>query len=172
MLISFLIAIITHVYNVVSFVNILVWWWLWNRAEILPFSTCLFLVPTWISSHKMKFSVCVSFFTFSNCPLVVVFGLTLYFKVILPFTTNGPVVGCWCNNRDHFYSLEQLHCSAVKIVFNLPRVMPSEGVLVGVGWNTLSHYYTTTLLKSISKIQNNVTPSEVFYQICYWHNNL
>ena len=39
--------------------------WLYFRAEILPFSTCLFLVPTWISSHKMTiFGLCFILYFF------------------------------------------------------------------------------------------------------------
>ena len=83
--------------------------------------------------------------------------LDLYFKVILPSITYALVVWGGCSNKENFKSLERLHCRAARIIYKLPRYMPSEEVLSKVGWNTLFFYYKTAILKLICKIIKNVT---------------
>ena len=52
--------------------------------------------------------------------------LALYFKVILPSVTYAlPIWGC-CTNKNEFNSLESIHCRAARVIYSLPRDMPSE----------------------------------------------
>ena len=54
--------------------------------------------------------------------------LDLYFKVILPPVTYAlPIWGC-CTNKNEFNSLESIHCSPARVIYNLPSDMPSEDV--------------------------------------------
>ena len=82
--------------------------------------------------------------------------LDLYFKAILPCITYALVVWGGCSNKENFKSLERLHCRAARIIYKLPRYMPSEDVLSKVGWNTLFFYYKTAILKL-----KNVTPNSM-----------
>ena len=87
--------------------------------------------------------------------------LDLYFKVILPSLTYALVVWGGCSNKEYFKSLERLHCRAARIIYKLPRYMPSEEVLSKFGWNTLFFYYKTAIQKLICKIVKNVTPNSM-----------
>ena len=87
--------------------------------------------------------------------------LDLYFKVILPSITYALVVWGGCSNKENFKSLERLYCRAARVIYKLPRYMPSEDVLSKVGWNTLFFYYKTAILKLICKIIKNVTPNSM-----------
>ena len=51
------------------------------------------------------------------------------FKVILPSVKYGLILwGACCNSKIHD-SIERLHCRASRIIFNLPKDMPSKEVL-------------------------------------------
>ena len=63
--------------------------------------------------------------------------------------------------KENFKSWECLHCRAARIIYKLPRYMPSEDVLSKVGWNTLFFYYKTAILELICKIIKNVTPNSM-----------
>ena len=47
------------------------------------------------------------------------FLINFYFKVILPSVTYGLVLRGSCFNANFFYSLQQLHCRAARIIVNL-----------------------------------------------------
>jgi hypothetical protein len=90
--------------------------------------------------------------------------LSLYFKVILPSISYGLVVWDGCNNRENLNSLERLNCRAARLIFGLPRDIPSENVFRAVGWKTLHHYYKTSLIKLIFKL--GVTIARKWLPIC------
>ena len=52
-----------------------------------------------------------------------------YFKVVLPSVKYGLVLWGACRNSNLFDSIERLHCRASRIIFNLPRDIPSKEVL-------------------------------------------
>ena len=67
--------------------------------------------------------------------------LDLYFKVILPSVTYAlPIWGC-CTNKNEFNSLESIHCRAARVIYNLPRDMPSEDVRKTAYWDSLFDTY-------------------------------
>ena len=85
-----------------------------------------------------------------------------YFKVILPSVKYGLVLwggggGACCNSnlRD---SIERLHCRAPRIIFNLPRDMPSKEVLAYDRWPTIFLYYKIDIFKIFSKAHNDSLP--------------
>ena len=54
--------------------------------------------------------------------------LDLCFKIILPSVTYElPIWGGW-TNKNEFNSLESIHYRAVRVIYNLPRDMPSVDV--------------------------------------------
>ena len=67
--------------------------------------------------------------------------LDLYFKIILPSVLYGLIVWGGCPNADLLHSLEVLHRWAARIIYNLPRDMPTEEVYRHSNWNTLTLYY-------------------------------
>ena len=81
-----------------------------------------------------------------------------YFKVILPSVTYGIVLWgacCKSNLRD---SIERLHCRASRIIFNLPRDIPSKEVLAYDRWPTIFLYYKIDIFKIFSKAHSNSLP--------------
>ena len=48
-----------------------------------------------------------------------------YFKVILPSVQYGLILWGACSNSDLCCSIEQLHCRAARIIFNLPKDIAS-----------------------------------------------
>ena len=65
----------------------------------------------------------------------------LYFKVILPSITYGLVFRGGCSCMDTFNFIEALHCRAARIIYNLPKDLPSNEVLNSTNWETIfSHY--------------------------------
>lgn len=69
--------------------------------------------------------------------------LDLYFKIILPSGLYGLVVWGGCPNADLLHWLEILHRRAARIIYKLPRDMPTEGVYRLSNWNTLTFYYAS-----------------------------
>ena len=67
--------------------------------------------------------------------------INFYFKVIFPSVTYSLVLWGSCFNADLFYSFEQLHCRAARIIFNLPKDMRSSDVLLQADWHSLSYCY-------------------------------
>ena len=56
------------------------------------------------------------------------------FSVILPSVKYGIVLWGSCTNSDLVNSVNSLHCRAARIIFNLPRDMPSTEVLTCAQW--------------------------------------
>ena len=84
--------------------------------------------------------------------------LDLYFKVILPSVTYAlPIWGC-CTNKNQFNSLESIHCRAARVVYNLPRDMPSEDVRKTANWDSLFDTYKVKIATLIYNIYNRRTP--------------
>ena len=55
--------------------------------------------------------------------------LKFYYTVILPSVKYGIILWGSCTNSDLVNSVNSLHCRAARIIFNLPRHMPSTEVL-------------------------------------------
>ena len=87
--------------------------------------------------------------------------LNLYFKVIIPSVTYGIAVwgGGVISRQDNFDALERLHCRAGRVIFNFPKDMPSAKVLARAKWDALRTRYKLSILKLISKMFHNVSPS-------------
>ena len=81
-----------------------------------------------------------------------------YFKVILPSLKYGLILWGACCNSNLRDSIERLHCRASRIIFNLPRDMPSEEVLAYDRWRTISFYYKIDIFKIFSKAHNESLP--------------
>ena len=80
--------------------------------------------------------------------------LDLYFKVILPSVTYAlPIWGC-CRNKNEFNSLESIHCRAARVIYNLPRDMPSENVRQTANWDSLFDAYKVKIATLIFNIYN------------------
>ena len=84
--------------------------------------------------------------------------LTFYTKVILPSINYGLTVWGGCSCQDIFNSLERLHTRAARIIFNLPRDMPTHEVLARCKWTTLEHQYKLSVIKLMFKINHGLTP--------------
>ena len=81
-----------------------------------------------------------------------------YFKVILPSVTYGLVLWGACCNSNLRDSVEILHCRASRIIFNLPRDMPSIEVLAYDRWPTIFLYYKIDIFKIFFKAHNDSLP--------------
>ena len=84
--------------------------------------------------------------------------LDLYLKVILSSVTYAlPIWGC-CTNKNEFNSLEPIHCRAARVIYNLPRDMPSEDVRKTANWDFLFDTYKVKIATLIYNIYNRITP--------------
>ena len=64
-----------------------------------------------------------------------------YLTVILPTVTYGlPLWGC-CSNKELFNSVEKLHSTAAKIIFNLGSDTPHTEALKIANWHPLCYKY-------------------------------
>ena len=81
-----------------------------------------------------------------------------YFKVILPSVKYGLVLWAACCNSNLRDSIERLHCRASRIIFNLPRDMPSKEVLAYDRWPTIFLYYKIDIFKIFFKAHNDSLP--------------
>ena len=81
-----------------------------------------------------------------------------YFKVILPSVKYGLVLWGACCNSNPRDSVERLHCRASRIIFNLPRDMPSKEVLAYDQWPTIFLYYKIDIFKIFAKAHNESQP--------------
>ena len=91
--------------------------------------------------------------------------LDLYFKVILPLVTYAlPIWGC-CTNKNEFNSLESIHCRAARVIYNLPRDMPSEDVRKIANWDSLFDINKVKIATLTYNIYNRITPSCLDYII-------
>ena len=67
--------------------------------------------------------------------------LDLYYKVVLPAVLYGLIVWGGCANAEQLNSLESLHRTAARMIYNLPYDMSSADVYRHSNWSTLSHMY-------------------------------
>lgn len=73
--------------------------------------------------------------------------LKFYYSVSLPSVKYGIIFwGSWTNS-DLVNSVNSLHCRTVRIIFNLPRHMPSTEVLTSAQWQGISLHYKPDILK-------------------------
>ena len=79
--------------------------------------------------------------------------LDLYFKVILPAVLYGLVVWGSCVN------LEVLHCRAARVIYNLPRDMPSAEAYQYTKWSTLNYLYKLRIIKLFYRVVNGEAPA-------------
>ena len=85
--------------------------------------------------------------------------LDLYFKVILPSVRYAlPIWGC-CTNKNEFNSLKSIHCRAARVIYNLPRDMPSGDIRKTANWDSLFDTYKVKIATLIYNIYNGITPS-------------
>ena len=89
--------------------------------------------------------------------------LDLYFKIILPSVLYGLVVWGGCPNAELLHSLEVLHRRAARIIYNLPRDMPTEEVYRHSNWNTLTLYYKLRLIKLLHSVFIGEAPTALSY---------
>ena len=75
-----------------------------------------------------------------------------YFKIILPSVLYGVVIWGSRPNADLLHSLEVLHRRAARIIYNLPRDMPTKEVYRHSYWTTLSLYYKLRLIKVLHSV--------------------
>ena len=89
--------------------------------------------------------------------------LDLYFKIILPSVLYGLVVWGGCPNAELLHSLEVLHRRAARIIYNLPRDMPTAEVYRHSNWNTLTLYYKLRLIKLLHSVFIGEAPTALSY---------
>ena len=85
--------------------------------------------------------------------------LDLYFKVILPAVLYGLVVWGGCVNAEQLNSLEVLYCRAARVIYNLPRDMPSAEVYQYTKWSTLNYLYKLRIIKLFYRVVNGEAPA-------------
>ena len=74
-----------------------------------------------------------------------------------------PIWGC-CINKNELNSLESIHCTDARVIYNLPCDMPSEDVRKTADWASLFDTYKVKIATLIYNIYNRITPS------CWEHN--
>ena len=89
--------------------------------------------------------------------------LDVYFKKILPSVLYGLVVWGGCPNTDLLRSLEVLHRTAARVIYNLPYDMPTEEVYRHSNWNTLTLYYKLRLIKLLHSVFIGEAPTALSY---------
>ena len=75
----------------------------------------------------------------------------------------GPVVWGGCPNAELLHSLEVLHRRAARIIYNLPRDMPTEEVYRHSNWNTLTLYHKLRLIKLLHSVFIGEAPTALSY---------
>ena len=64
--------------------------------------------------------------------------LDFYFKVILPSILHGLIVWGGCINAEQLNSLEMLHQRAARVIYKLPKDLPSSDVYQHTNWDTIN----------------------------------
>ena len=85
--------------------------------------------------------------------------LDLYFKVILPLVTYALPIWGSCTNKNEFNSLKSIHCRTARVIYNLPRDMPSEDIRKNAYWDSLLDTYKVKIATFIYNIYNRITHS-------------
>ena len=70
------------------------------------------------------------------------------------------------NKSDLLHRIERLHCRAARIIFNLPKDMPSSTVLEYDHWDTIDFYHKIEVVKLFYKGYNNYLPEILSKSIC------
>ena len=73
-----------------------------------------------------------------------------------------PIWGC-CTNKSEFNSLESIHCRGARVIYSLPRNMPSEDVREIAYWDSLFDTYKVKRATLIYNMYNCITPSCLDY---------
>ena len=73
--------------------------------------------------------------------------LDLYFKVILPSVLYGLIVWGGCINAEQLNCLEILHRRAARVIYKLPKDLPSSDVYQHTNWDTIDYMYKLRLIK-------------------------
>ena len=89
--------------------------------------------------------------------------LDFYFKIILPSVIYGLVVWGGCPNAELLHSLEVLHRRAARIIYNLPRDMPTAEAYRHSKWHTLTLYYKLRLIKLLLSVFIGEAPTALSY---------
>ena len=76
--------------------------------------------------------------------------LDLYFKVFLPSFTYALSIWECCTNKNEFNALESIHCRATRVIYNLPRDMPSVDVRKIAKWDSLFDTYKVKIANLIN----------------------
>ena len=85
--------------------------------------------------------------------------LDLYFRVILPSVFYGLIVWGGCANAKQLNSLEMLHRRAVRVIYKLPKDMPSSDFYQHTNWDTIDYMYNPLcLIKLFYKIISEEAP--------------
>ena len=69
-----------------------------------------------------------------------VIGLVLQDNITIIFVWTWLFWG-GCPNADLLHSLQVLDCRVARIIYNLPRGVPTDEVYRNLNWNTLTLYY-------------------------------
>ncbi|KAL9970882.1 hypothetical protein ACROYT_G023335 [Oculina patagonica] len=100
-----------------------------------------------------------------------------YFKVILPSVKYGLVLWGSCCNSDMLDSIERLHCRAARIIFNLPKDMPSNDVLKYDQWLNRELYFPSYYFFADRRLKNHRIKTEHVMDmdfcelLCYQHDD-
>ena len=78
--------------------------------------------------------------------------------MILPSVIHDITTGGNCKNLDHIKSLQALHCRAGRLIFNLPRDIPSEQAMELTQWDSIYDVYKRSLVKLIYITVSDNTP--------------
>jgi len=70
-----------------------------------------------------------------------------------------------CANIEQLNSLEMLHRRAARVIYNLPRDMPSADVYRHSKWNTLSYLYKLRLIKLFYRVFSGEAPAALSYLV-------
>ena len=97
--------------------------------------------------------------------------LKFYYSVISSSVKYGITLWGSCTNSDLVNSVNSLHCRAARILFNLPRDMPSTEVLTYAQWQSISLHYKTDILKIFYKGHNDELPALLSESICTRRRN-
>ena len=91
--------------------------------------------------------------------------LDLYFKVILPSVLYGLIVWGGCINAEQLNSLEILHRRAARVIYKLPKDLPSSDVYQHTNWDTIDYMYKLRLIKLFYKIVSEESPPTLSYLV-------
>ena len=89
--------------------------------------------------------------------------LDLFLKIILSSVQYELVVWGGCPNADLLNSLEILRRRAARVIYNLPRDMPTDEVYQHWKWNTFFFYYKLRLSRLLHSVFIGEAPSALSY---------